>query len=134
MLFSSTFPGLVFIDQRWKCFFKPTYTGVTAICIASNYWCKHRRKMVIRGIKLTGKQPATIEIPHWVHSLDTRLHYRYTSDFRSFACGDYQCHLWAPSTGGHSFTCGALSRPWHTGFTSSQARFSASVHVTDFAD
>jgi len=32
---------------------------VTVICIALNYWGKHKRKMVIRGIKLTGKPPAT---------------------------------------------------------------------------
>jgi len=33
--------------------------------------------MVIRSFKLTGKQPATIEIPHWVHSTITRLLYHY---------------------------------------------------------
>jgi len=31
--------------------------------------------MVIRGIKLTGKQPATTEVTRWDHSTDTRLHY-----------------------------------------------------------
>jgi len=29
--------------------------------------------MVIRSIKLTGKQPAATEIPRQVHSTDTRL-------------------------------------------------------------
>jgi len=39
------------------------------ICIALNYWGRHKRKMVIRGIKLTGKQPAAID-------LTRRDHYR----------------------------------------------------------
>jgi len=34
--------------------------------------------MVIRGIKLTGKQPAAIELTRRDHSTDTRLNYHYT--------------------------------------------------------
>jgi len=39
---------------------------IIGICIALNYLGKRKRKMVMLGIKLTGKQPAaaTIEIPH----------------------------------------------------------------------
>ena len=59
--------------------------SVAVICIALNYWVKCKRKMVIRGIKLTGKQPATIEIPHWVHSVITSLHHHYTGCPRSRA-------------------------------------------------
>jgi len=33
--------------------------------------------MVIRGIKLRGKQPAKIELPRRVHSTASRLHYHY---------------------------------------------------------
>jgi len=33
--------------------------------------------MPIRGIKLTGKQPAALELPRRVHSTHTRLHYNY---------------------------------------------------------
>jgi len=33
--------------------------------------------MVIRGIKLTGKQPAAIKLPRRVHSTDIKLHYYY---------------------------------------------------------
>jgi len=38
------------------------------ICIALYYWGKHKRKMVIRGIKLTGKQPAAIDLTRRDHS------------------------------------------------------------------
>jgi len=40
--------------------------------------------MVIRDIKLAGKQSATIELIRRVYSIDTRLHYRYigTSELR----------------------------------------------------
>jgi len=31
-------------------------------CITLNYWGKHNKKMAIRGIKLTGKQPAAIQL------------------------------------------------------------------------
>ena len=41
---------------------------VAVDCIALNCWGKHKRKMAIRG-KLTGKQPAAIKLPHWVHSV-----------------------------------------------------------------
>jgi len=56
--------------------------SVTGICIALNYLGKCKRKMVIRGIKLTGKQPAVIELTRRNHSTDARLHYHYirTSD------------------------------------------------------
>jgi len=33
--------------------------------------------MVIRGFKLTGKQPATIDIPQRGHSTVARFHYDY---------------------------------------------------------
>jgi len=33
--------------------------------------------MAIRGIKLARKQPAAIEIHHWLHSTTTRLFYYY---------------------------------------------------------
>jgi len=46
-------------------------------CIALKRWGKHKRKMVIRDIKLAGKQSATIELIRRVYSIDTRLHYRY---------------------------------------------------------
>ena len=36
---------------------------------------KHKRKMVIQSIKLTGKQPATIDITQQDHSNDTKLRY-----------------------------------------------------------
>ena len=39
------------------------------ICITSNYWGKHKRKMTFRGNNVAGKQAATIEIPHSVHAL-----------------------------------------------------------------
>ena len=35
--------------------------GVAVICIALNYWSRDKRKFLILGIKLTRKQPATIE-------------------------------------------------------------------------
>ena len=38
---------------------------VTSICITLNYWGKHGRNMVIRGIKPAGKQPVAIEIPYF---------------------------------------------------------------------
>jgi len=37
---------------------------VIGICIVLNYEGKHKRKMVFWGVKLTGKQPATIKNPH----------------------------------------------------------------------
>ena len=46
---------------------------VAVDCIALNYWGKHKRKMAIK----TGKQPAAIEIHHWLHSTTTGLHYHY---------------------------------------------------------
>jgi len=45
------------------------YSSVAVDCIALNYSGKHKRKMAIRGIKLTGKQPAAIELHRRVHSL-----------------------------------------------------------------
>ena len=61
--------------QSWNK--KNLETSVAVDCIALNYWGKHKRKMVIRGIKLTGKQPAAIELPQRGHSTDTGLHYYY---------------------------------------------------------
>jgi len=54
---------------------------IAGICIALNYWGKHKRKMAIRGIKLTGKQPAAPELPRRVHSTDIRLHYHYIQGY-----------------------------------------------------
>ena len=34
------------------------------------------------GHKLIGKQPVAIELPHWVHSTTTRLHYHYIGELR----------------------------------------------------
>ena len=44
-----------------------TRSCVVVICIALNYCGKHKRKMLIQGNKLTGKQPATIEITQCAH-------------------------------------------------------------------
>jgi len=33
----------------------------------------------LRTPGLTGKQPVAIEIHHWLHSTDSRLHYDYTA-------------------------------------------------------
>jgi len=75
-------------------------------------------KDAIRGIKLTGKQPAAIEIPHWVHSTTTRLHYYFvgrTNYDLSFVMITIivACYSWAPSGGDHLSTCGAIYRPPH---------------------
>ena len=51
---------------------------VAVDCIALSYCGKHMRKMLIWGIKLTGKQPAAIELHRRVHSTDTELHCHYT--------------------------------------------------------
>jgi len=47
--------------------------------------------MVIRGIKLTPKQPAAIEPTRQDHSTDAMLQFHYIgiSKLRKFACGDY---------------------------------------------
>ena len=47
------------------------------------------------GHQLTGKQPAAIELTHWVHSTTTRLHYHYIGirELRLFTCGDYRSDL-----------------------------------------
>ena len=70
-------------------------TYVAVDCIALNYWGKHKRKMAIWGIQLTGKQPAAIELPRRVHFTTTRLHYHYIGIrlLRKFACGDYHSDL-----------------------------------------
>jgi len=61
---------------------------------------KHKRKVVIRGIKPMGKQPATIEIPQWVYFTITRLHYHYMgiSELPQFARCDYHSDLWLKGT------------------------------------
>ena len=63
------------------------------ICIALNYLGKHKRKMVIWGVELAGKQPAAIELTQRDHSTDTRLHYTGISALQYFACGDYHMDL-----------------------------------------
>ena len=70
------------LEPKWssRCVQHLTSTHMILVavdCIAMNYWCKHKRNVAIRCIKLTGKQPAAIELPHWVHSTPTRLHYHY---------------------------------------------------------
>jgi len=50
--------------------------------------------MATRRTKLTGKQPATLEITRRDHSTDI-LHYHHIgiSEFRSFTCGEYHSDL-----------------------------------------
>ena len=67
--------------------------NVVGICIALNYLGKHKRKMVIWGVKLAGKQPAAIELTQRDHSTDTRLHYTGISALQYFAYGDYHMDL-----------------------------------------
>jgi len=47
----------------------PPKSHIPVICIALNYWGKHKEKILIWDIKLTRKQPATTEITHWSCSL-----------------------------------------------------------------
>jgi len=42
-----------------------------------NHRGKQKRKMVIRGMKLAGKQLAAMELHRRVHCTDTRLHSHY---------------------------------------------------------
>jgi len=67
------------------------------------------RKMAILDIKLTGKQPAAIELLRRVHSTITRLHYHYDNSL--VVTITVTCYLWAPSSGDHLFTCGTIFRP-----------------------
>ena len=66
-----------------------------------DYWGKHKRKMVVQGIELTGKQPAAMEIHHWFHSTDTRLHYYYIGSLNydlSIVVTDYHSYLFLMGT------------------------------------
>jgi len=58
-----------------------------------NHLGKHKRNMVIWGVKLSGKEPSAIKLTRRDHSIDMRLHYHYihTGELRWFACGDYYC-------------------------------------------
>jgi len=90
---------------------------VAGICIALNYWGKHKRKMVIRGIKLTGKQPAATELTQRDHFTNTRLQCHYIGQLNYgnslMVTLTVTCYAWATSSGDHLFTCGAISRPSH---------------------
>ena len=80
---------LLFRLRRRLPLIQPKFTHVftkrwnrTAACAAVdwfilNCWGKHKRKMAIQGIRLTGKQPPAMELPQRVHSTDTRLHNYY---------------------------------------------------------
>ena len=88
---------------------------VAGICITLNCWGKDKGKVVIRGLKLIGKQSAAMVLTRRDHSSDIRLRYDYTgiSELWWFACGEYHSDLllmgiiyrWP------SFTCSAIFRP-----------------------
>ena len=71
---------------------------VAVDCITLNCWGKPR-KMAILDIKLTGKQPAAIELLRRVHSTITRLHYHYDNSL--VVTITVTCYLWALSTVDH---------------------------------
>jgi len=83
--------------QRWK----KWMLIVSWQCCYMYLYCLE----LLRQAHETGKQPATRDIPHWVHSI-TRLRYHYMgiSELLQFTCGDYitmTCYLWAPTTSDH---------------------------------
>jgi len=69
------------------------------------------------GAFTTGTQPAAIEIHHWFYSADTRLHYCYIGsmnyDLSFVVTVRVTCYSWAPSSGDHLFTWGAIYPPPH---------------------
>jgi len=69
--------------------------SVAVDCIVLNFLGKHKRKMAIRAIKLTAKQPTATKLTRRDQYTDSRLHYHYIaiSELRWFDCGDYHSDL-----------------------------------------